>query len=64
MTNHGLTSALTRYRARNLTLSQAAAQAGVSESEFVDQLECRGITVDESEMERALGGDSPSARAD
>lgn len=64
MRNHGLTSALTRYRARNLTLSQAAAQAGVSESEFVDQLECRGITVDETEMERALSADASSASAD
>lgn len=64
MRNHGLTSALTRYRARNLTLEQAAAQAGVSESEFVDQLECRGITVDETEMERALSADASSASAD
>lgn len=64
MRKHGLTSALTRYQARNLTLEQAAAQAGVSESEFVDQLECRGITVDETEMERALDADVPSARAD
>jgi len=64
MRNHGLTSALTRYRSRNLTLEQAAAQAGMSESEFVDQLECRGITVDETEIERALGGDVSSARAD
>lgn len=64
MRKHGLTNALTRYQARNLTLEQAAAQAGMSESEFVDQLECRGITVDETEMERALSADASSASAD
>lgn len=63
MATNGLSSALTLYGARTLTLSQAAKQAGLSEEEFVDQLERRGIEVTESERTAALGGDR-TARAD
>ncbi len=63
MATKGLSSALTLYGARTLTLSQAAAQAGLSESEFIDQLERRGIEVTESERAAALGNERP-ARAD
>jgi len=63
MTNKGLSSALTLYGARTLTLSQAAVRAGVSESEFIDQLERRGIAVTESEPVAALD-DERSVRAD
>ena len=55
MATKGLSSALTLYGARTLTLSQAASQAGLSESEFIDQLERRGIEVSESERAAALG---------
>ncbi|WP_123620620.1 UPF0175 family protein [Halorubrum sp. CSM-61] len=55
MATKGLATALTLYGARTLTLSQAAAQAGLSEPEFVDQLERRGIDVTESERAAALG---------
>lgn len=63
MATKGLTSALTLYGARTLTLSQAAAQAGLSEAEFVDQLERRGIDVADSERAAALGHER-AARAD
>ncbi|TKX81030.1 UPF0175 family protein [Halorubrum sp. SD626R] len=63
MATKGLSSALTLYGARTLTLSQAAAQAGLSEAEFIDQLERRGIEVTESERAAALGNES-TARAD
>ncbi|WP_058367454.1 UPF0175 family protein [Haloparvum sedimenti] len=64
MASHGLSSAMTLYGARTLTLSQAAAQAGLSEAEFVEQLEQHGIEVAESERARALGGDTSPASAD
>jgi len=63
MATKGLTSALTLYGARTLTLSQAAAQAGLSEAEFVEQLERRGIDVTDSERAAALDTES-TARAD
>ena len=63
MATTGLTSALTLYGARTLTLSQAAVQAGLSEAEFVDQLERRGIDVTESERAAALETES-TVRAD
>ena len=63
MATNGLSSALTLYGARTLTLSQAAAQAGLSEAEFIEQLECRGIEVTESERAAALDAES-TARAD
>ncbi len=63
MATTGLTSALTLYGARTLTLSQAAAQAGLSEAEFVEQLERRGIDVTDSERAAALETES-TARAD
>jgi len=63
MATNGLSSALTLYGARTLTLSQAAAQAGLGEAEFIDQLERRGIEVTESERAAALGREQP-ARAD
>ncbi|MFD1569199.1 UPF0175 family protein [Halorubrum laminariae] len=63
MVTHGLSSALTLYGARTLTLSQAAAQAGLSESEFIDQLARRGIEVTDAERAAALGEEQP-ARAD
>ncbi|GAB3698041.1 UPF0175 family protein [Halorubrum pallidum] len=63
MASHGLSSALTLYGSRTLTLSQAAAQAGLSVSEFIDQLERRGIEVSNSERAAALGDEQP-ARAD
>lgn len=63
MATNGLSSALTLYGARTLTLSQAAAQAGLSEAEFIEQLERRGIEVTESERAAALGREQP-ARAD
>ncbi|WP_280588467.1 UPF0175 family protein [Halorubrum sp. Boch-26] len=63
MAKKGLTSALTLYGARTLTLSQAATRAGLSEAEFVDQLERRGIDVTESDRAAALGAES-TARAD
>jgi len=59
MATKGLSSALTLYGARTLTLSQAAAQAGLSEAEFIDQLERRGIEVTESERAAALGDERP-----
>ncbi|WP_049983089.1 UPF0175 family protein [Halorubrum sp. BV1] len=59
MVTHGLSSALTLYGARTLTLSQAAAQAGLGESEFIDQLERRGIDVPDSERAAALGEEQP-----
>ncbi|MFC7323018.1 UPF0175 family protein [Halorubrum rutilum] len=55
MATKGLRSALTLYGARTLTLSQAAAQAGLGEAEFVDQLERRGIDVTDAERAAALG---------
>ena len=63
MATKGLATALTLYGARTLTLSQAAAQAGLSETEFIDQLERRGIEVTESERAAALG-EEQTARAD
>ncbi|WP_418286281.1 UPF0175 family protein [Halorubrum sp. DTA46] len=63
MATKGLASALTLYGARTLTLSQAAAQAGLSEAEFIDQLERRGIDVTESERAAALG-EEQAVRAD
>ena len=63
MATNGLSSALTLYGARTLTLSQAAAQAGLSEAEFIDQLECRGIEVPEAERTTTVGADR-TARAD
>ena len=63
MATNGLSSALTLYGARTLTLSQAAKQAGLSEEEFIHQLEKRDIEVTESERAAALGGGQP-ARAD
>ncbi len=63
MATNGLSSALTLYGARTLTLSQAAAQAGLSEDEFIRQLERRGIEVTESERAAVSAGDH-TARAD
>lgn len=63
MATNGLSSALTLYGARTLTLSQAAAQAGLSEAEFIEQLERRGIEVTESERAAALDAES-TVRAD
>ena len=63
MATNGLSSALTLYGARTLSLSQAAAQAGLSEAEFIEQLERRGIGVPDSERASALGNEQP-ARAD
>ena len=63
MATKGLASALTLYGARTLTLSQAASQAGLSESEFIEQLERRGIEVTESERAAALDNEH-AARAD
>ncbi|WP_435074588.1 UPF0175 family protein [Halorubrum sp. HHNYT27] len=63
MATNGLSSALTLYGARTLTLSQAAAQAGLSDGEFIEQLERRGIEVTESERAAALDTES-TARAD
>ena len=63
MATNGLSSALTLYGARTLTLSQAAKQAGLSESEFVDQLERRGIDVADSELATVHDSDQ-TARAD
>ncbi|PHQ47551.1 hypothetical protein DJ68_01250 [Halorubrum sp. C3] len=64
MATNGLSSALTLYGARTLTLSQAAAQAGLSEAEFIEQLERRGIEVTESERAAALDSDAVAATAD
>ena len=63
MTSTALSSALTLYGARTLTLSQAATQAGLSEASFVRQLERRGIEVPESERSTAATNE-PVARAD
>jgi len=63
MATHGLSTALTLYGARTLTLSQAAAQAGLSEAEFIDQLERRGIDVTQSERAAALS-EERTVRAD
>ena len=60
MATNGLSSALTLYGARTLTLSQAAAQAGLSEAEFIEQLERRGIEVTDSERAAALGREQPA----
>ena len=45
MSTHSLTTALTLYRSRTLSLSQAARQAGCTEVEFVNVLGKRGISV-------------------
>ncbi len=63
MATNGLSSALTLYGARTLTLSQAAAQAGLSEEEFIRQLERRGIEVTETER-TAVSTNDHTARAD
>ncbi len=63
MATHGLSSALTLYGARTLTLSQAAKQAGLSEAAFVEQLERRGIEVQDVERTAITEGDR-TARAD
>lgn len=63
MATNGLSSALTLYGARTLTLSQAAKQAGLSTEEFIQQLQRRGIEVTESERAAALDGDQ-AVRAD
>jgi len=63
MATNGLSSALTLYGARTLTLSQAAKQAGLSEAEFIEQLQRRGIEVTESERAAALESDQ-TVRAD
>ena len=55
MATNGLSSAL--------TLSQAAKQAGLSEAEFIEQLQRRGIEVTESERAAALDSDQ-TVRAD
>jgi hypothetical protein len=60
MATNGLSTALMLYGARTLTLSQAAAQAGLSDAEFIEQLECRGIDVTDSERAAALGGEQPA----
>jgi hypothetical protein len=60
MATNGLSTALMLYGARTLTLSQAAAQAGLSDAEFIEQLECRGIDVTASERAAALGGEQPA----
>ena len=63
MITKALSSALTLYDARTLSLSQAAAQAGLSESELVRQLERRGVEVAASERAAAVAADR-TARAD
>ncbi|MES3161850.1 MAG: UPF0175 family protein [Halorubrum sp.] len=60
MPTNGLSSALTLYGARTLTLSQAASQAGLSEDEFVRQLERRGIEVTESERAAIAANEQPA----
>ena len=42
MATKGLSSALTLYGARTLTLSQAAKQAGLSEAEFITNSSAAG----------------------
>lgn len=64
MVSDGLSTAMTMYGSRTLTLSQAAAQAGLTESEFIEHLERHGIDVTESERRSALGGDTSAANAD
>ncbi|QHS17892.1 MULTISPECIES: UPF0175 family protein [Halopenitus] len=64
MASHGLATALTLYGSRTLTLSQAAAQAGLSEAEFIEQLERHDIEVTESERAAALDSDAVAATAD
>jgi len=67
MSSRGLTTALTLYRSGTLTLSKAAARAGLSEGEFVSALRRRGITVGDEESFgpdfASHDGDRP-ARAD
>ncbi len=63
MASHGLSSALTLYDARTLTLSQAATRAGVSEEEFVRQLNRHGIQVTVADR-MAAAGDDRTAHAD
>jgi predicted HTH domain antitoxin len=60
MATHGLSSALALYGARTLTLSQAATQAGVSEEEFVRQLNRRGIEVTAADDVAAASSDRPA----
>lgn len=57
MATNGLSSALTLYDSRTLTLPQAAKRAGLSESAFVRQLERRGIEVPDAERPAASTGD-------
>jgi len=63
MSTNALSSALTLYGARTLTLSQAARLAGLSSTEFVRQLERRGIDVTEAERSAAAPSERV-ARAD
>lgn len=63
MATNGLAAALTLYGSRTLTLSQAATQAGVSEEQFIRQLERRGIDVTDAERSSIAGSDR-TARAD
>ena len=63
MTSTALSSALTLYGARTLTLTQAATQAGLSEGSFVRQLERHGIEVPDAERSMAATNE-PVARAD
>lgn len=64
MVSDGLSTAMTMYGSRTLTLSQAAAQAGLTESEFIEQLERHGIDVTESERRSALDRETSAASAD
>ncbi|MFC6613402.1 UPF0175 family protein [Halopenitus salinus] len=64
MALHGLATALTLYDSGTLTLSQAASRAGIGETEFIAQLERRGIEVSESDRSARKRVETRPARAD
>lgn len=51
MTMTSLTQAVESYTDSDLSLTQAAAQGGVSEEELVDKLRSQGVSIDDDEQD-------------
>jgi predicted HTH domain antitoxin len=51
MTMTSLTQAVESYTDSDLSLTQAAAQGGVSEEELVDELRSQGVSIDDDEQD-------------
>ena len=64
MPTHGLSSALTLYDARTLSLSQAASQAGLTELAFRAQLQRHGIEIWDRHAEAGREAESRMITAD